>query len=65
MHPVAISAVILAACALLCRAFRYCAQRQRDVFLDHERAPFRRPVVLRRFAYQPLPTTIVGHEAAV
>lgn len=56
MHPVAISAVILACCALLCRAFRHCARRQRDAFLDRERAPFQ--LVRTRFAYQALPTTI-------
>lgn len=56
MHPVAISAGILVACALLCRTFRYCARRQRDVFLDRERAPFK-PLLPRRFSYQPLPTT--------
>lgn len=63
MHPVAVSAAILVACALLCRTFRYCARSQRDVLLDRERVPFR-PVVLRRFAYQPLPTTI-AYEALV
>jgi hypothetical protein len=56
MHPVAISAVILACCALLCRAFRHCARRQRDAFLDRERAPLQ--LVRTRFTYQALPTTI-------
>lgn len=58
MHPVAVSAGILAFCALLCRVFRGCARRQRDAFLDHERATFQL-VPSRRFSYQPLPTTTV------
>jgi len=56
MHPVAISAGFLAVCALLCRTFRHCARRQRDAFLDRERAPLQL-VPSRRFSYQALPTT--------
>ena len=41
MHPAAVALGILAICALLCRTLRLCARRQRDAFLDHERASFR------------------------
>ena len=56
MHAVAISAITLLFCALLFRGFRHCARRQRDAFLDRERAPLQ--LVRARFAYQSLPTTV-------
>ena len=58
MHPAVVALGILAICTLLCRAFRFCARRQRDAFLDHERASYRLTSP-RRFSYQALPTTVV------
>jgi len=53
MHIVAIVVAVIAIGVFLGRSFARAARSQRAVLLDQDRP------VLRRFVYQPLPTTIV------